>query len=273
MGRLGGLVNSDPLFLSPKCHQKSVISTFLEYFFWFFLESILLWLYTYIMPYDGGERMTIKQRIMDYLRTHPEGIDDDSLANVLGLKQRQQANSRCRELEKAGVVERRHVRGKIHNFWQGNPQTPLQQDSLCDERIVQSYSISEPWYWEGNVQAQVVNHLVSQKYLIRSVADTRSRQQGKDIVAERDGKKLWITAKGYPKGTERTKPSTQAGHWFKQAVFDVLEYRGESAGVELGIALPDFPRYSSLANRIAWLKPIVKFDYYWVQEDGTVVCE
>jgi hypothetical protein len=133
--------------------------------------------------------------------------------------------------------------------------------------------IPDPWYWEGNVQAQVIRHLATQHYLIRSVADTASRQRGKDIVAERDGKELWITAKGYSKGTDRTQPSTQAGHWFKHAIFDALEYRGESIGVELGIALPDFPRYRSLADRIAWLKPIVKFVYYWVQEDGAVVCE
>lgn len=218
--------------------------------------------------------MTIRERIIGYLQNHPEGVDDDMLAEALGLSQRQQANARCRQLENEGLVVRRRLGGKIHNFWQNIPQRPLLLDLHVDEAVAQSHPVSsEPWYWEGNIQAQVINHLASQKYLIRSVADTRSRQQGKDIVAERDEKELWITSKGYPKGTDRTQPSTQAGHWFKHAVFDVLEYRGENMSVGLGIALPDFRRYRSLADRIAWLKPIVKFVYYWVQENNTVICE
>jgi len=217
--------------------------------------------------------MTIRQRIVDYLPKHPEGVGDDTLAETLGLSQRQQANARCRQLEKEGLVVRRRVGGKIRNFWLGSTQTPpLQPVSLADESGTLSYP-SNPWYWEGNIQALVIRHLTSQHYLIRSVADTASRQQGKDIVAERNRKQLWITAKGYPIGTEKTRPSTQAGHWFKQAVFDVLVYRGESESVELGIALPDFPRYRSLADRIAWLKPLAKFVYYWVQENGTVFPE
>lgn len=73
-----------------------------------------------------------------------------------------------------------------------------------------------------------------------SAADTASYQKDKDIVAEHNGNTLWVSVKGSPRGTKRTHPSTQAGHWFKQAVFDILEYRGEDKGVELGLALPDY---------------------------------
>jgi len=49
--------------------------------------------------------MTIRNRIIDHLKNHPEGIDDDDLAFNLGLKSRQQANTRCRQLEKEGFVK------------------------------------------------------------------------------------------------------------------------------------------------------------------------
>ena len=63
--------------------------------------------------------MTIRERIMAFLQKHPEGVDDDTLGRALQLKYRQQANSRCRQLEKEGLVVRQHVNGKIHNFWDG----------------------------------------------------------------------------------------------------------------------------------------------------------
>jgi HJR/Mrr/RecB family endonuclease len=44
-------------------------------------------------------------------------------------------------------------------------------------------------------------------FYIRSVANTASHQQGIDIVAEKDGKLLWVTVKGYPQGTDKTNPS------------------------------------------------------------------
>lgn len=212
--------------------------------------------------------MTIRERIVAFLQKHPEGIDDDTLSEALQLKYRQQSNSRCRQLEKQRLVVRRRVSGKIHNFWVGNAQISSTQSALTSKT-----SNSEPWFWEGNIQAAVVRCLALQGCIIRSVVDTASRQRGKDIVAERNGQPLWITVKGYPKGTNRTHPSTQAGHWFKQAVFDIIEYRGEGEMVELGIALPDFSRYRSLAQKIAWFQPIVNFSYYWVQESGKVIVE
>jgi len=217
--------------------------------------------------------MTMLDRIAKFLKRHPEGVDDDTLAEALQLKYRQQANSRCRQLEKEGLVVRRRVNGKIHNFWLGNTQIPPTIISSTQGIPSPTTGGSEPWFWEGNVQAATVRYLTIQGWIIRSVGDTATRQRGKDITAERDGKPLWITAKGYPKGTKKTPPSTQAGHWFKQAIFDIIEYRGESKIVELGMALPDFPRYRSLAEKISWFQPVARFIYYWVQESGEVVIE
>jgi hypothetical protein len=79
--------------------------------------------------------------------------------------------------------------------------------------------------------------------------------------------------KGYPKGTVKTRPSTQASHWFKQAIFDILVYREQGVTTLLAVALPDFPRYHALAKKITWVKREANFNYLWVKENGTVLCE
>ena len=222
--------------------------------------------------------LKIREKIAAYLKQHPEGADDDYLAKVLNLSARQQANSRCRQLEDEGLVERRTVRGKIHNFWIGDKgggvtNTSSSVKETKTPQIPQTTSKKDNWFWEGNVQSQVVHFLAGQGYGIMSVADTASHQRGKDIIAEKDGLPMWVSVKGYPAGTAKTHPSTQAGHWFKQAVFDILEYRGEDKEVKLGLAIPDFSRYRDLAQRISWLQPLAKFTYYWVQESGDVLVE
>ena len=63
--------------------------------------------------------MSARDRIIALLRIHPDGLDDDLIAEKLGLSRRQQANSRCRELEREGIVERRSVGGKIQNTLTG----------------------------------------------------------------------------------------------------------------------------------------------------------
>ncbi len=219
--------------------------------------------------------MTIKEKIAAYLQRHPEGADDDYLAKVLDLSARQQANSRCRQLESEGLVERRRVRGKIHNFWIGGKGGGVAKIGSIEKVKIKKPTISKKdnWFWEGNVQSQVVRFLSGQGYNIMSVADTASRQRGKDIEAEKNGKAVWVSVKGFPEGTKKTPPSTQAGHWFKQAVFDILEYRGEDPSAELGLALPDFPRYRNLEKKIRWLQPVAKFTYCWVQETGNILIE
>lgn len=132
---------------------------------------------------------------------------------------------------------------------------------------------SNHWFWEGNIQSRVIHYLETHGYFIRCAADTASHQHGIDIVAEKDGKHLWVTVKGYPQGSNKTKPSVQASHWFKKAIFDVIEYRGRDENVSLAVALPDFPKYRAMAQKILWLKPVAKFNYFWVKEDGRVSVE
>ncbi|PKO11720.1 MAG: hypothetical protein CVU39_27940 [Chloroflexi bacterium HGW-Chloroflexi-10] len=92
-----------------------------------------------------------------------------------------------------------------------------------------------------------------------------------DVVAEKNGKTLWVSVKGYPTGTAKTSHSTQAGHWFAHVIFDIIRYREKGESLELAVALPDFPRYRSLAESIRWFTGAANFDYMWVKEDGSVI--
>lgn len=78
--------------------------------------------------------------------------------------------------------------------------------------------------------------------------------EGKDIVAiAPSGQKLWISAKGYPVGTVKTNPRTQARHWFAHALFDLLLWHGEETSIAIGLALPEYQTYRSLAPSITRL--------------------
>ncbi len=214
--------------------------------------------------------MTIRDQIIQYLRVHPEGTDDDELAKALNLSARQQANSRCRQLEREGLVVRRQVDGKIHNFWVGDSHEAV---AFAQKTASTDAPKSAIWFWEGNVQSRVVAYLAAQGYQILSVANTATHQQGIDIAAKKDGISLWVSVKGYPKGTDKTNPSVQAGHWFKGVIFDMIKYRQNDKDALLAVALPDFPRYRKLAEKITWFKPVAKFSYFWVNEDGQVSVE
>lgn len=81
---------------------------------------------------------------------------------------------------------------------------------------------------------------------------------------------LWVTVKGYPQGTSRTSPATQARHWFKRAIFDILDWRGRDQAVALAVALPEKEVYRKLADRVRYLQPMLRFAFLWVREDGGV---
>ena len=211
---------------------------------------------------NGG----IRERILDYLKQHPEGTDDDKIAFALKLKHRQQANIRCRQLALEGLIERKPLEGKIYNFWRGHEdQYPRQH-----EVVSTGSDNGEPWYWEGNIQQSIAEYLREQGYSIKFIADTKTRQRGKDIATHKGTTIMWVTAKGYPKGTAKTSPSTQAGHWFKQTLYDILSWRGEDSSAELAFALPDFPRYRKLSEKVMWVKTTVRFSFMWVKETGSV---
>jgi len=127
-----------------------------------------------------------------------------------------------------------------------------------------------PWQWEGRVQERVVGFLRDSGWTVTRTADTANRERGKDIEAVgTGGQRLWVTVKGYPEKS----PDQQARHWFAEVVYDLVRYRTGDQTVLLGAGLPSQKTFKKLAARIAWLKRELPFQFYWVQEDGSVVDE
>jgi hypothetical protein len=64
---------------------------------------------------------TNKEEIFDLINSHPEGLDDDDIAELTGIQPRQQVQQLCNQLADSNRIRRRSVekvgkRRKIHNF-------------------------------------------------------------------------------------------------------------------------------------------------------------
>ena len=65
--------------------------------------------------------MTNKEEIFDLISNHPEGLDDDDIADMTGIQPRQQVQQLCNQLADSKRIRRHSVektgkRRKIHNF-------------------------------------------------------------------------------------------------------------------------------------------------------------
>jgi hypothetical protein len=65
--------------------------------------------------------MTNKEEIFDLISNHPEGLDDDDIAEMTGIQPRQQVQQLCNQLADSKRIRRHSVgktgkRRKIHNF-------------------------------------------------------------------------------------------------------------------------------------------------------------
>jgi len=65
--------------------------------------------------------MTNKEEIFDLINKHPEGLDDDDIAEMTGIQPRQQVQQLCNQLADSKRIRRQSVekagkRRKIHNF-------------------------------------------------------------------------------------------------------------------------------------------------------------
>ena len=217
--------------------------------------------------------MSNTHHILEYLNESKKNFCDDCLSGQTGIKPRQQVNQICRRLVKSGQIIRLKAACTLCNKFKVVNSTSLTNFNAKISPDVESSSVrsgeyEHPWYWEGNVQASVVSHLVSRSYRVMSVADTASRSSGKDIEAlSPEGSTLWVSVKGYPDRSQHT----QARHWFSQAMFDMILYREESAENMFAVALPaGFATYQNLASRVSWFQNSCKFTFFWTKEDGSV---
>lgn len=136
------------------------------------------------------------------------------------------------------------------------------------------------WHTEANVQAAVVTALAGTGWRILSVANTATKEHGIDVIAQRERRTAGVEVKGFPSRnyadhtraseTKRTSPSTQAAHWFAQAVLAAMRLRGKEPDWLSVMALPDFPRYRDLHAETAGSLTAAQIEIWWVQPDGTV---
>ncbi len=65
--------------------------------------------------------MTNTHKVLELIRNHPEGLDDDEITEMSGIQPRQQIYQICTRMEAAGHIWRESLeksgkRKKIHNF-------------------------------------------------------------------------------------------------------------------------------------------------------------
>src|SRR4029453_9336755 len=94
--------------------------------------------------------MTNKEEIYDLISSHPEGLDDDDIAEMTGIQPRQQVQQLCNQLADSKRIRRHSVgktgkRRKIHNF--PRPGT--------EEVVTPSVSGSKSDNWQRRLAALV----------------------------------------------------------------------------------------------------------------------
>lgn len=139
---------------------------------------------------------------------------------------------------------------------------------------------SVEWHTESNVQSLLVTSLVNHGWRILSVANTATREHGIDVVAARGDQTVGIEVKGFPSRhyadparaaqVKRTSPSTQAGHWYSQAVLAAMRLRGKEPTWRSVIALPDFPRYRDLYAETSGSLAAAMIEVWWIDARGQV---
>jgi len=136
------------------------------------------------------------------------------------------------------------------------------------------------WHAEANVQAALVIALAGEGWRILSVANTATKEHGIDVVAASDDQTVGIEVKGYPSRAyadparagevKRSNPSTQAGHWYSQAVLAAMRLRGKKPQWRSVVALPDCQRYRDLHAETAGSLAASGIEVWWVDQAGAV---
>jgi Holliday junction resolvase-like predicted endonuclease len=202
-------------------------------------------------------------------------MTDAELADQLD-KGHQQINGTCRRLAKQGRIARGPYpgRGLVNKVSNDAPSSPVMSPQRSVHRAA-----DEEWEREEGVQSRIVTYLVTNGWSIIQVANTARRERGVDIIAKRNGQELLVEVKGWPSTTyargERagqpkpTQPSTQAGHWFAEALLTLVK-RGAEPGTRLAMGLPDKLRYRTLLNEAGWALERLEITAYLVTAEGAV---
>jgi len=79
---------------------------------------------------------TNKEHVFDLIQKHPEGLDDDDISAMTGIKPRQQVQQLCNRLAASNRIRRESVekpgkRRKVHNFpiMENGTESPASRES------------------------------------------------------------------------------------------------------------------------------------------------
>lgn len=135
------------------------------------------------------------------------------------------------------------------------------------------------WPWEGVVQQVFADWLRSNGWTVLGMADTSTKAHGVDVLARKDSRLLGAEVKGWPSTgyadprrageLKRTQPTTQAGHWFSQALMKAIMLLDSHPEHESLVVLPDYPRYRDLARRTARGRTAAGIHVVFVRDNGT----
>ncbi len=162
-------------------------------------------------------------------------------------------------------------------------QEPEPRASREQEAATAGSPEQQGWPWEGSVQAVFAGAITARGWSLLSLADTASRAQGIDVLARKGARRLGAEVKGWPAPgyadprraaeTKKTQPSTQAGHWFAQALMKAVMLRDSHPDHESLIVLPDQGRYRDLAGRTRTGRRGAEVHVVLLQSDGSLHSE
>jgi len=142
---------------------------------------------------------------------------------------------------------------------------------------------SRPWPWEGTVQAAFAGYLVARRWEITGSADTASKARGVDVLAVKGKRRLGAEVKGWPSSgyadprraeeVKPTPPTSQAGHWFSQALMKALMLLDTHPDFESLVVVPEYARYRDLAARTRTGRTAAGVHVLFVREDGSAESE
>lgn len=172
------------------------------------------------------------------------------------------------------------IAGEVEPYRVTPPSLAPSASPSAQTAIVTAEEASGEWHTEANVQASLVTALAGDGWRILSVANTATKEHGIDVIASREGTTAGVEVKGFPSRgyadparageVKRTSPSTQAGHWYSQAVLAAMRLRGKEPSWRSVIALPDFPRYRDLYAETAGSLAAAQIELWWVDASGAV---
>jgi len=136
------------------------------------------------------------------------------------------------------------------------------------------------WHTEEHTQALLVEWLKGEGWTVVRAANTATREQGVDVVAERGDERLGIEVKGFPsryyvvgpkKGLVKpTTPVEQAKKWFCHALVPAMRLRTREPETRSVMCFPDFPVYRRFYEETASSLRAAAIEVWFVNERGEV---